>query len=689
MSSLLPDYEYDIFISYRYKDNRYGGWVTEFVDNLKRELEATFKEEVNVYFDISPHDGLLENHIVDASLIKKLKCLIFVPIISQTYCDPKSYAWQHEFVVFNKMANEDKFGRDITLANSNVASRILPVKIHELDPDDQKVFEDETGGVLRAIEFIYKEPGVNRPLSQDDDLQRDHIGTKYRNQINKVANAIKEIITGIRNYDQQAGKISGRITETQAERSKKLNEKSIIVLPFGNISPNPDNDNYCASLTEKIITSLSHINDLLVISGSTSMTFKGSQTEINEITDIVNVKYALYGNVRRDSNNLFITAQLLDGMTNTLIWSEQFEGTLNTIFQILKKISSLVVNSLKLKLTESENVRLMEYSECDLSVLEYWLRAKQEIHNNTPYSFSRAFSILEDGLRETGNNEFIYWAMGYINWFYLGGGTVPDDDSQIQKVEKFIEKIFSLNKESFYGYQLKGLLAYKRGDTKNSILFTRKALEIEPNNPEALNQIIRMYANAGKTNISYKLIEKLLSIDPLTSNNYWVKGWTLLTDGKFKESLPAFHRARELDPQNIKWKVFYAYVLFLSEQYEKALDIIRLFEDNHSNNIYISFIIFIKNAFLYDRTKTFESLKDEFFKMAERNEWFSLCLAQSFALIKENREALYWIEHTVNKGFINYPFLSEFDPTLENIRREEKFMKLMAWVKQEWEGFEI
>ncbi len=89
MSSIIEGYNYDIFISYRQKDNKYDGWVTEFVDHLKKELEATFKEEISVYFDINPHDGLLETHDVGASLKDKLKCLVFIPIISRTYCDPK------------------------------------------------------------------------------------------------------------------------------------------------------------------------------------------------------------------------------------------------------------------------------------------------------------------------------------------------------------------------------------------------------------------------------------------------------------------------------------------------------------------------------------------------------------------------------------------------------------------------
>jgi len=87
MPSLIPGFEYDIFISYRQKDNKHDGWVTEFVDQLKGELESTFKEEISVYFDINPRDVLLETYDVDESLKEKLKCLVFIPIFPPTICD--------------------------------------------------------------------------------------------------------------------------------------------------------------------------------------------------------------------------------------------------------------------------------------------------------------------------------------------------------------------------------------------------------------------------------------------------------------------------------------------------------------------------------------------------------------------------------------------------------------------------
>ena len=203
MASLIPGFEYDVFISYRQKDNKYDRWVTEFVENLKKELEATFKEEISVYYDVNPHDGLLELHDVNASLKIKLKSLVFIPIISRTYCDPKSFAWANEFKPFVEQSSHDAFGLKIILGNGNVASRVLPVRIHDLDIADVKLCEDILYGVLRSVDFIYKSPGVNRPLRANEDHPQDNLNKiYYRDQINKVANAIHEIIVSLKTASQ-------------------------------------------------------------------------------------------------------------------------------------------------------------------------------------------------------------------------------------------------------------------------------------------------------------------------------------------------------------------------------------------------------------------------------------------------------------------------------------------------------
>ncbi len=205
MPSLLSDYEYDIFISYRQKDNRSDQWVTNFVQALREELDATFKEEISIYFDSNPHDGLLETHDVDASLKEKIMCLVFIPIVSQTYCDPKSFAWQKEFLTFLDFAKNDQLGLDIKLSNGNVAKRVLPVRIHEIDEADKKLYEETIGAVMRPVDFIYKQLGVNRPLLISDPPEKNINETSYRNQINKTANAFKDLVNGIINKDHPKG----------------------------------------------------------------------------------------------------------------------------------------------------------------------------------------------------------------------------------------------------------------------------------------------------------------------------------------------------------------------------------------------------------------------------------------------------------------------------------------------------
>lgn len=199
MPSILKEYEYDIFVSYRHNDNKYDGWVTEFVEKLNRELDATLKDKVSIFFDKNPREGLQDTHHVDQSINTKIKSLIFIPIISQTYCDTTSFAWKQEFLVFKNESENDSLGRMVKVPNGNSASRILPVKIHDIDMEDVKLLEKELSGIMRSIDFIYRESGVNRPLRPvDDELGGGSGGVLYRNQINKLANAIKEIIQGVK-----------------------------------------------------------------------------------------------------------------------------------------------------------------------------------------------------------------------------------------------------------------------------------------------------------------------------------------------------------------------------------------------------------------------------------------------------------------------------------------------------------
>ena len=117
----------------------------------------------------------------------------------RTYCDPKSFAWEHEFKAFVEQASQDQYGLKVKLAGGNVASRVLPVRIYDLNKEDINLCESVLGGALRGIEFIYKSVGVNRPLRANEDHAQDNLNkTYYRDQINKMSHSIQEIIQGMK-----------------------------------------------------------------------------------------------------------------------------------------------------------------------------------------------------------------------------------------------------------------------------------------------------------------------------------------------------------------------------------------------------------------------------------------------------------------------------------------------------------
>jgi adenylate cyclase len=346
MAALLPGFEYDIFISYRHNDNKGDGWVTGFIEALKTELGTTFKDHVSIYHDQNVADGLLDTHQVKASLDSKLSCLVFVPIVSQTYCDPKSYAWNSEFLHFKKSAAADGFGLNVKLASGNVASRIMPVSIHELDSDDTQMLEKELGPV-RSVEFIFKSAGVNRPLLPFDDQQQNLKRTVYRNQVNKVSNSIKDIITAMKRGPGSQAVVATPPSPTVGEFS----EKSIAVLPFVNMSNDPEQEYFSDGISEEIINTLVQLDNLKVAGRTSAFSFKNRNEDIRVIAEKLNVSTVLEGSVRKSGNRIRITAQLIEASSGFHLWSQKFDRELNDVFLIQDEIAKAIVDQLKISLS--------------------------------------------------------------------------------------------------------------------------------------------------------------------------------------------------------------------------------------------------------------------------------------------------------------------------------------------------
>ena len=606
MSSILPGFEYDIFISYRHKDNKYDGWVSDFVTNLKRELEATFKEEVSVYFDENPHDGLLETHNVNKSLEGKLKCLILIPIVSQTYCDPKSFAWQHEFCAFNKMANEDPVGRDIKLANGNVASRILPIKIHNLDADDIALLENELGGALRSVEFIYKSAGVNRPLKSNDERAENTNHTYYRDQINKVANAVKEIIVAIRNptsNKQLAG--SFRIPEKKkfdhpAKKNKilaitgillllaslifygtlyfinsqktKNPDKWIAVLPFEDLSEKHDQEYFTDGMMVDIINRLSKIGDLHVISRTSAMKYKNAKSSVTEIARELGVTSILEGTVRKSGDRVKISVDLIDATTEKHLWSEDYDyRDLKDIISVQVDVSTSVVEILKAKLTQQEKGSLSKVYTDNTDAYKLYLKGRFFWDKRTRESYDSAEMYFKKAIELDPGYALAYSGLADCYTLNQKGMT------QIEAVpiaKEYVAKALSLDSTLSEAWTTVGFIqSHFEFDWKGSLPIFEKAIRLNPNYPIAHLYYGNVFFFTGDKKRGIVEAKKALELDPLSSSINAVLGRDYYHDRNYDLAIEQLQKSLILDPNSIPAKWFLGLTLLQKKLYTQAIDV--------------------------------------------------------------------------------------------------------------------
>ena len=597
MASLITGYEYDIFISYRQKDNKYDGWVTEFVDNLKKELEATFKDEISVYFDINPHDGLLETHNVDESLKEKLKCLVFIPVISQTYCDPKSFAWQHEFCAFNKMAKEDQFGRDIKLASGNVASRILPVKIHDLDPEDKSLLENELGGDLRGIEFIYKSAGVNRPLRANEDHPHDNLNkTYYRDQINKVANAVKEIIAALKKPSSGDELTEEKVFTAKPAPQRRLNkktiswslvilallvlgyifipklfktkepvERSIAVLPFRNLSADTAQAYFCDGIREEILFHLQKIDAFSVRSRTSADHYRNTDKNSAVIGNELNVNYLVEGSIESEGTELRIWVQLIDAMTDEHVWAGNYTKEKIKVFSLQSEIAQRIASELKVILSPQEIEEIDRQPTENVEAYQAYLQGRYYA-GQPHFTLSNWYMALENfqkavDIDTTFGLAYAELARTHARLRYLRQDL---SDARLEMADQAAKKALQYDSEEprvhlALGYYY--LFAYR--DEKNALEHLEIAEKGMPNDVEILLEKADIVLPQGKWEEAIHLLEKASQANPREVSILTHMTFCLMCTHQYEYGLEVCDRAIALAP-NGNWPYIYkVYINFM------------------------------------------------------------------------------------------------------------------------------
>jgi TolB-like protein len=152
--------------------------------------------------------------------------------------------------------------------------------------------------------------------------------------------------------------------------------KSIVVLPFDNMSADPGDAYFSDGLTEEIITNLAHISSLRVISRSSAMVLKGTQKDVRTIGRELDVRFVLEGSVRKAGDDLRITAQLIDAESDAHVWAEKYDGVLEDVFGMQEKVARGIAHALKIRLAAPESERMAHRPFGDIQTYDYYLRAR-------------------------------------------------------------------------------------------------------------------------------------------------------------------------------------------------------------------------------------------------------------------------------------------------------------------------
>jgi adenylate cyclase len=311
----------------------------------------------------------------------------------------------------------------------------------------------------------------------------------------------------------------GLVVPTLAEISVKAgSEKSIAVLPFVNMSADPENENFSDGISEEILNALTHVDGLQVTARSSSFSFKGKNQDVRQIGKALGVNTVLEGSVRRSGKRMRINAQLVNTTDGYHIWSEVYDSDIEDIFQVQDEISLKILTRLKENFaTEKKNEHIVKPPTDNIEAYNLYLRGRYHWNKSTPEDIQKAISIFERVIKLDPDFALPYCCISYC-YSYMGStGIMPPAEA------------FSKAKE-----------------------YTLKAIEIDPNHAESHLSLatIKFFHNWDFDGAESSLNKALhLSLNSSLINQ--VHGWFLITKGDFIKAIEKMEQAIVLDPLSL------------------------------------------------------------------------------------------------------------------------------------------
>ncbi len=316
---------------------------------------------------------------------------------------------------------------------------------------------------------------------------------------------------------------------------------SIAVLPFANLSPDPNDDYFADGLTDEIITDLSPIRTLHVIARASMMRFKGTDKAPDAVARELKVRFILDGSVRRAGQSLRLTARLIDTADGSTLWSDKLGGSVEDLFAMQERVSRTIVEALKLKLTPREEEQLRSRPISDLSAYESYLQARQSMWTFTVPSLDRAHRLLTDAEARIGKNARLLAALGSVQLNYAQTGQV-EPLRHLKAADACVTDLEVLDPDSFGLHYLRGSIQWRRGEIREAIISLSRARELEPNNSDVLIDLCYAHLLAGQDERAREAADAGVALDPLTPLLQCMPGFCSIMAGRPEDGIGPYRR---------------------------------------------------------------------------------------------------------------------------------------------------
>jgi adenylate cyclase len=346
---------------------------------------------------------------------------------------------------------------------------------------------------------------------------------------------------------------------------------SIAVLPFNNMSGDPEQEYFSDGLSEEIITALSKITKLFVIARNSSFSYKGKPVKIKQVAEELGVRYVLEGSVRKAEDRVRITAQLIDALDGHHLWAERYDRDLKDIFSLQDEIAMKVINSLQVQLTEGEHARLWAKGTDNLEAYLKSLRARELYLISTKENNALAQRFAEEAIALDPEYAPPYHVLSVTHFQDILLGTTKSPEQSMKRAFELIQKAIALDDSYALAHGWLGILYLWSMKYDEAIMEAQKGVALDPNGAHGYLYLNIIYCYAGKHEEAVDAIENAMRLNPFPPNTYYRHATlTYCLVGKYEEAIAEGKKAVTLSPNDIFAHSFLTAAYSLAGRHEEA-----------------------------------------------------------------------------------------------------------------------